>query len=152
MKLLRLPRSKVRLGVPLPWNVRDEETRLLLSRGHMIESEAQLEELLERGAFVDAEEAKATAHLFDGPNPDRPAVPRVQNLFSLWEQSADEMRKLMAKVPDTTELPTRVADFCARLIELVDRDVDIALYHCVRQESAHLVYYGYNHSIHAAIV
>jgi HD-GYP domain-containing protein (c-di-GMP phosphodiesterase class II) len=58
----------------------------------------------------------------------------------------------MAKVPNAPDLPTRVADFAARLIELVDRDVDIALYHCVRQESAHPVYYGYDHSTHTAVL
>jgi hypothetical protein len=150
MKLLRLPRSKVRLGVPLPWNVRDEETRLLLSRGHVVDSEAQLDALLARGAWVDIEEARATAHLLEGAEPKPVATPRVQNLFGLWGQSADEMRKLMAKVPHAPDLPTRVAEFAATLIERVDKDPDIALYHCFRQESAHIFFYGYSHSIHTA--
>jgi HD-GYP domain-containing protein (c-di-GMP phosphodiesterase class II) len=152
MKLVRLPRSKVQLGSPLPWNVRDEETRLLLSRGHVIQSESQLDALLERGAWVDIEEARATAHFHDGHEQKPTSVPRVQNLFGLWGQGAEEMRKLMAGVPQTPDLPTRVADFATWLIELVDKDPDIAIYHCVRQESAHVVYYGYNHSIHTAIL
>jgi HD-GYP domain-containing protein (c-di-GMP phosphodiesterase class II) len=156
MKLLQLPKSQVRIGVPLPWDVRDEQTRLLLSRGHVIQSEAQLDALLERGAFVDAEEARATAHLYQGSGPvpaqEPTATPRVQNLFGLWSQSTEEMRKLMVKVPHAPDLPTRVAEFAAWLIELVDKDTDIALYHCVRQESAHTFFYGYNHSIHTAII
>jgi HD-GYP domain-containing protein (c-di-GMP phosphodiesterase class II) len=154
MKLLRLPRSMVRLGAPLPWNVRDEQTRLLLSRGHIVQTEAQLEALLTRGAFVDVEEAKAAAHLYRqiGSAPEPAAVPRTQNLFGLWDKSADEMRKLMAKAPHEPDLPGRVAEFANWLIDLVDKDTDIALYHCVRQESAHSVYYGYNHSIHTAII
>jgi len=156
MKLLRLPRSQIRLGAPLPWNVRDEETRLLLTRGHVIESEEQLDALLARGAFVDVEEARATAHLYKAsvpiPSQATTAAPRVQNLFGLWSQSAEEMRKLMAKAPQAPDLPTHVAEFAAWLIELVDKDTDIALYHCVRQESAHAFFYGYNHSIHTAIL
>jgi HD-GYP domain-containing protein (c-di-GMP phosphodiesterase class II) len=154
MKLLRLPRSMVRLGSPLPWNVRDEQTRLLLSRGHVVQTEAQLEALLTRGAFVDVEEAKAMAHLYSpsGSAPEPAAVPRTQNLFGLWDKSADEMRKLMAKAPHEPDLPGRVAEFANWLIDLVDKDTDIALYHCVRQETAHAFFYGYNHSIHTAII
>lgn len=152
MKLLRLPRSRIRLGSPLPWNVRDEETRLLLSRGHVIDSEAQLDALLARGAWVDIEEARAAAHLHEGSEPKPTAAPRVQNLFGLWDQSAKELHKLMANAPQAPDLPERVAEFAAWLIELVDKDVDIALYHCVRQESAHPFFYAYNHSIHTAIL
>lgn len=155
MKLLRLPRSKVRLGEPLPWNVRDESTRLLLSRGHIVESEEQLDALLTRGAFVDIEEARAVAHLADLAEKERAnisALKRPENLFSLWDQSAEEMYKLMAKLPEAPPSLVQLTDFATRLIDLVDQDVDMALYHMVRQESAHLYYYGYNHAIHASVL
>lgn len=155
MKLLRLPRSKVRLGEPLPWNIRDESTRLLLSRGHIVESEELLDALLARGAFVDIEEARAVAHLADLAEKERTnisALKRPENLFSLWDQSAEEMHQLMAKLPEAPPSPGQITDFARRLIDLVDKDVDMALYHMVRQESAHLYYYGYNHAIHASVL
>ncbi len=155
MKLLRLPRSKVRLGEPLPWNIRDESTRLLLSRGHIVESEELLDALLARGAFVDIEEARAVAHLEDLAEKERAnlsALKRPENLFSLWDQSAKEMHQLMGRLPEAPPSPGQITDFANRLIALVDKDVDMALYHMVRQESAHLYYYGYNHAIHASVL
>ncbi len=155
MKLLRLPRSKVRLGEPLPWNIRDESTRLLLSRGHIVESEEQLDALLTRGAFVDFEEARAVAHLADLAEKERAklsALKRPENLFSLWDQSTEQMHQLMAKLPEMPPALPQITDFAHRLIDLVDQDVDMALYHMVRQESAHLYYYGYNHAIHASVI
>lgn len=152
MKLLRLPRSQVKLGQPLPWNVRDEQTRLLLSRGHIVTDEAQLDALLARGAFVDVEEAREALLISGAQQPDRNAILRSQNLFSLWEQSTQELLKLMHKVPETPGLPARIDEFSAWLIDLIDRDVDIALYHIVRQETQHLYYYGYNHAIHTAVL
>lgn len=152
MKLLRLPRSQVKLGQPLPWNVRDEQTRLLLSRGHIITDEQQLDALLTRGAFVDVEEARAALLISGSRQPDPGAILRSQNLFTLWEQSTDEMRKLMDKLPDAPDLAARIEEFAKWLMELIDRDVDIALYHVVRQESQHLYYYGYNHAIHTAVL
>lgn len=155
MKLLRLPRSKVRLGEPLPWNVRDEGTRLLLSRGHIVETEEQLDALLSRGAFVDIDEARAVAHQEELAEKERlslSALQRPENLFSLWDHSAGEMEKLMAKLPELPPSLDHITSFASRLIDLVDQDVDMALYHMVRQESAHLYYYGYNHAIHTAVL
>lgn len=155
MKLLRLPRSKVRLGEPLPWNVRDEGARLLLSRGHIVESEEQLDALLSRGAFVDVEEARAIAHLEELAEKERlslSALQRPENLFSLWDHSAAEMEKLMARLPESPPSLDQITGFAGRLIHLVEQDVDMALYHMVRQESAHLYYYGYNHAIHTAVL
>ena len=50
LRMLRLPRSKVQIGTPLPWSVRDEQGTLLLSKGHLVESEHLLDQLLLRGA------------------------------------------------------------------------------------------------------
>lgn len=150
MKLVRLPRFKVQLGKPLPWNVRDEQSNLLLLRGHVIDSEHQLELLLVRGAFVDVLEVRAV-ELPEVPLPER-SIPRVLNLFGLWDRSGDEMRKLMLKVPHTPGLVERVGVFVADLIARVDQDVDIALYHAIRQESEDPFFYGYNHAVHTAIL
>lgn len=155
MKLLRLPRSKIRLGEPLPWNVRDETTRLLLSRGHIVEDAHLLDALLERGVFVDLEEARAVAHqekLAEQERASLSALKRPQNMFSLWDQTADALHKLMDKLPQVPVQPSRVAEFAAWLIELVDKDADVALYHMVRQESHHPFYFGYNHAIHTAVL
>jgi hypothetical protein len=47
-------------GQPLPFNVRDGQGHLLLAAGYLIDSETTLSALLERGIFVDAQEAAAT--------------------------------------------------------------------------------------------
>ena len=148
MKLLRLPRAKVQLGVPLPWNVRDDKQQLLLSRGHVLRSENQLEALLERGAYVDLEEAKL-AERSHVPSPGVAAKGQA-NLFGLWDELPNELYKLLDKAPETPGFSARLQDFSTRLIQLIDKDVDIALYHAVRQETAHLFFYGYSHAIHTA--
>ena len=93
MKMLRLPRSKVQLGAPLPWNVRDDQGLLLLSRGHVVESEHQLDLLLERGAFVDAEDVKAVASQVTAQAAT--PVERHLNLFGLWDQAELDLHKLV---------------------------------------------------------
>lgn len=151
MKLLRLPVSKVQLGVPLPWNVRDSSERLLLSKGQVVDSQIQLDALLDRGAFVDLEEAKAAERLIVSQvgtvTPKRPT-----NLFAIWDDLPNQMRVLIGGLVDVTGAAERINGFVQSLIGLVDKDVDIALYHAVRQENADLFFYGYSHSIHTAVL
>jgi HD-GYP domain-containing protein (c-di-GMP phosphodiesterase class II) len=151
MKLLRLPMSKVKLGIPLPWNVRDASERLLLSKGQVVDSQIQLDALIERGAFVDAEEARAAESLIVSQVPT--STPKHSpNLFAIWDDLPNQMRVLVDGLKDITGAENRINSFVYSIIGLVDKDVDIALYHAVRQENADLFFYGYSHSIHTAVL
>jgi HD-GYP domain-containing protein (c-di-GMP phosphodiesterase class II) len=150
MKMLRLPRSKVQIGCPLPWSVRDEQGRLLLSRGHVVESEHQLEQLLQRGAFVDAEEVKAVAREAAPVKPK--AVGPPPNLFGLWDQTTDALKKLLTDVPEQFDFAARMDQFAHHILELLDFNADVGIYRSVRQDNAKNFYYGYSHSVHTAVL
>lgn len=150
MKMLRLPRSKVQLGAPLPWNVRDDQGQLLLSRGHFVESEHQLDLLLERGAFVDAEEVKALASQITADA--GPLVERHLNLFGLWDQAELDLHKLLVDAEHGAALTESMDRLARHVVDLVDSDADIAIYRCVRQEQAKTFYYGYAHALHCAML
>ena len=147
MKMLRLPHDKVELGEPLPWNVRDTEGRLLLSRGHIVSSEEQLQALLQRGAFVDIEEIRAAAGL-----PVTPAAARGPNLFGLWDHATGELEQLLRHPPRTSDFTDRIDQFAGQIVSLMDRDPDIGIYRTVRQEKVQPFYYGYTHAIHTALI
>lgn len=148
MKVLRLPRSKVQVGAPLPWNVRDEQGLLMLSRGYVIESEHQLELLLQRGAFVDVEEIRAMAR------DEEPAQPKAMvappNIFGLWDQTTDQLQKLLTNVAQQPDFVSRIDQFARHILALVDLNTDIGIYRIVRQDNAKNFYYGYTHSVHTA--
>ena len=148
MKMLRLPRSKVQLGARLPWNVRDDAGQLLLSRGHIVESEHQLDQLLERGAFVDAEEVKALVSQVTA-RASQPAAHHL-NLFGLWDKATQDFQKVLAATTPHADLPTWIDQFACHITELVNSNADIGIYRCVRQEQSPTFYYGYAHSIHVA--
>lgn len=149
LKVLRLPRTKVELGLPLLWNVRDEAGHLLLSKGHVIQSESQLDQLLERGAFVDIEEVRATAK---EPDPAQSGV-RVlpPNLFGLWNKTNAELQDLLTQV-DAPDFGGRTEQFAQKIMGLLDINPDIALYLCVRQDNAQHYWYGYAHCVHTAVL
>ena len=148
MKMLRLPHDKVVLGAPLPWNVRDTEGRLLLSMGHIVSSEDQLEALLQRGAFVDVAEVRAAAGLVaHGVAPPKPAT----NLFGKWDNTTSQLESLIKNISKVTDFPDRMEQFARQIVQLTDHDPDVGIYRTVRQEKVHLFHYGYVHCVHTAL-
>ena len=78
MQLLKLVESEIQMDVALPWNVRNHDCTLLLARGHIVSSEAQMQALLERGIYVDLEEKRAVEALYvpkSGP---------VKSIYTRW--------------------------------------------------------------------
>lgn len=146
MQLLKLVQSRVKIGAPLPWNVRDAGGMLLLATGYVIPDQQQLEAVLERGAFVDAEEVRVYLASL------QPKVTPVPNLFGAWKQLQDQLETLLMHAPAHLDLPARTLALGTRLIELMDRDTDIAIYIAVRQDEARLSIYGVTHALHCALV
>jgi len=152
MKVLRLPRAKVAVGRPLPWNVRDESGLLLLSKGHIVENEQQLDTLLERGAFVDVEEIRASAAQASGNEvAQTPAYVLPPNLFGLWDKTSAQLQALLTRSAEP-DFVAQVAQYAQDLIALMDVNPDIALYRCVRQDNVQHYWYGYAHSVHTAVL
>jgi len=146
MQLLKLVQNRVRLGEPLPWGVRNVEGKLLLAQGQVIATEAQLSALLERGAFVDAEEVRA-AHAAEA----RRSAERAPDLFTLWERALWQVQRVLKSV-DEAGFASRVDEAARHIAALTERDADIAIYLCVRQDPKRLALYGLFHEIHCAVV
>jgi HD-GYP domain-containing protein (c-di-GMP phosphodiesterase class II) len=130
--------------------VLDTLERLLLNEGQVIQDEAQFEALTERGAWaeratVDAErKARAAAA-------SQPVVVKL-SLFDRWERLLWQFDKL-ARGLVRRELPgAGLAPFQEALRALLDRDPDIALFLCARQEDHRFALYPLRHSIHCAVV
>jgi len=148
LQVLRLPRSKVHIGAPLLWNVRDERGNLLLAKGYVVANERQLDELLERGAFVDIEEIKAAAQTQAPTDDKKGGVP--ESLFDRWEKQPEALRRLCLDAPTNADFVQQLDAFADRLLVLLDANADVAIYRTVRQENQALFYYGYTHAIHTA--
>jgi hypothetical protein len=148
--MLRLPHEKVVLGTPLPWNVRDEQGLLLLSRGFVVASEQQLRQILARGAFVDIDEVKAAAQV-NAP-PQAPTLVAAPNLFGLWNQTTEVLRVLFTRPLENPDFCVQLDAFAVRILELLDRNINVGIYRAVRQDNAHDFYYGYTHSVHTAVM
>jgi len=146
LRLLRLVQNQVQVSQPLPFGVRDEHGKLLLARGQVIQDQDQLDALLERGAYVDAEELRKAK----GGATEEVAT-RPLTLFDCWEQMIWRLDRLLRSIAEPG-FPERTDELARAFMALAQRDPDIALYLAVRQDPRRLSLYGLTHSLHTALV
>lgn len=144
--LLRQVSDQLRVGQPLPFGIRDEQGQLLLAKGRVITTEAQLQILLDRGLYVDHDDSPAgdEAKGADGAK-------RRTTLFDLWKQTTARLDLLLNSLPQDG-FPARCDAFAGQLMALIERDPDIAIYLSVRQDPNRLSLYGLSHALHCAMV
>lgn len=143
MQLLRLVSSHVKVGAPLPFNVRDEHGNLLLAAGQVIDSERQLQALLSRGIHADVEEIKALAA-------GRKVKPLPPTLFARWQRCFWNLDALARPDMPLQDLKAACEELGDTLIALVRQEPDVAIYQMLRQEPHHLRMYGLTHAVFAA--
>ncbi|MEO8806222.1 MAG: HD domain-containing phosphohydrolase [Burkholderiaceae bacterium] len=151
----RVPLSQVRdllqIGHALPFRVLDSQERLLLSDGHVLFDEAQFDALLERGAWaerslVEAERsARAQAAKAAAPVPE-------PSLFDRWERLLWQFDKLVRAILRREERGSAIVPFYSTLLTLINRDPDVAIFLCVRQEDRRFALYPLRHPIHCAVL
>lgn len=147
MKLLKLVASRVRIGAALPWNVRNESGMLLLARGFVVEDEDQMRILLERGAYVDAEEARAVLLASE----KNPAPRRALGLFDEWEAITRRLESPLKNIHRDPEFLQQIDTLARDIVALIERDADVGIYTIVRQENVQFFNYGFTHSVHTAV-
>ena len=144
MQLIQLEaiKHRLRVGAPLPFNVRQADRTLLLARGQVVDSATQMEALFERGMLVDMAELET-------PRDRIMKLPRAL-LPALWDRSIDQVGQALTALPnDGFE---GVLDGVAEpLVALVERDPDLAIFQVLRQHGSHHAQYGVNHAVHCAI-
>lgn len=135
-------KHRVIVGAPLPFNVRDADRTLLLARGHVVGSADQLEALFNRGALVDIAELLTPA--------DMVRLAPAKALPGLWRDKLSEVGGLLRNC-QAEGFSAALEQATPTMMQLVERDKDLAIFQVLRQEGNALVQYGIDHSTHTAI-
>jgi len=147
MKLVPLQSvsSKLRVGAPLPFGVRDENGKLLLARGLLVATDAMLNALLERGVFVDVEDLRdplARGEVVATPD---------ENFFDRWDALQARLGSLLRSPHERFFLP-RLRECVSLLINLSERNADQLIFVVMRHDHSRYAVYGTAHSLHVAAV
>ena len=143
MQLLKLVASHIKVGAPLPFNVRDEFGHLLLAAGQIISSVRQQEALLSRGIHADVEEIKALAA-------GKTVAPQAPTLMARWTRAFWALDDLARDPPPGDAFGAACLELGTALHAMVGQDPDVALYQMVRQEQHPLRMYGLTHAVFVA--
>ena len=134
-------RQGIRIGSPLPFNIRDASNQLLLARDQVVGDERQLEALVDEGACVDADELAGTrAEICAAP---------VDQLPALWRRLGDTLAGILERMPDPAA-PAALEDAARYLGALTEREPDLALFLLVRPDLSDGTRYAVVRSLHAA--
>lgn len=130
MEWVRLKIDQIRVRAPLPFDVFDEEGRMLLCQGFVIETEQQLERLIERGLYSDAAVARESrSQRRETPLPD--VAPRRQtrrvSVFALVGEAARRLEALLDAPQGATAFPAGVLEAARGLQAACAVDSDAAL-------------------------
>ena len=119
-KALKLHKGHFRVGRPLPWDVYDSSDHLLLSRGYVIDKEAQLEALLERGMYVDAADLEASI--------EKPKASHEEfDPFWIWDDLTAKLAFHLTHADSPEHFPQRTEEMAGMVQALIQRNADAAI-------------------------
>lgn len=146
-------RDLIVIGQPLPFAVLDAPGRLLLSQDQTVGSQRQFEQLIERGAWVERPMVeKVRRERARTPTIKVAAAPHCDTLVDRWDQLRAELAAENRALGRGAGRADAIQMLVPRLIELVQRDTDVALYLCMRQDLKRTSAYGTTHPVHCAVV
>lgn len=135
-------KHRLRVGAPLPFNVRSADKTLLLARGQQVDTDSQLQALFERGALVDLSELiSPREEVLRAP---REALPR------LWGRCMDQVAQALQNAPHPG-LREALDEVSTPVLALIERDPDLAIFQVLRQGANEDVAYGVRRSMQSAI-
>lgn len=143
----RINVSDIVIGEPLPWDVYDESKRLLLSRGHIIATERQFEELAKRALFIDGSAAAALAGRKCEDHSAKPTLPSVLRLINSANKRLERLLYNLTNEPDARE---KILDITKCIAQAVDINPDISLGCVLLNQQAHN--YTIRHCLDTAVL
>ncbi len=142
--------SRLRVGSPLPFNVRDAQGELLLARGQAVADEATRQSLLAHGVGIDAEELREVqARLDVNKNAAAVPAPATDTFFEHWQNLQARLRSLL-RDPMEFAFLQRVRECAAMVINLTEVNPDRLIFAVMRHDHSRYANYGSAHALHVA--
>ena len=140
-ELHRLQADQLKLNDALPWDVLDSGGTLLLRKGYVVRTDEQLEELLERGMYVDA--ATFRAHQASQPRA------AVYDPMYLMEAVQARLAWLLEAKPRDGSLVTELQALAKQIMSFAEKSPDLAIAAMQLLEHRN---YPIAHSFHVAVL
>ncbi|MBY0572990.1 MAG: HD domain-containing protein [Undibacterium sp.] len=114
--------SNIVLGQPLQWDVYGADGNLLLRRGFVINTEHQVEVLIERGLFADFDSSDASRE-----KKPTPKVVENPSVFRLITQIRTDLRTLSYNIEGETNSRDKFLSLAKQVVVATSLDTNVAL-------------------------
>jgi hypothetical protein len=142
MEKHRIMMADLIIGEPLPWDVFDSTGKLLLVKGHVLRNERQVETLIDRGLFIDAQANKKRHSSEQAVEP--PSALRMINLINR------RLEALLVNLPNESKVEDKLLEAAKALVQTASSEPDVALACILLNQECGI--YPIRHSIDTAIV
>jgi HD-GYP domain-containing protein (c-di-GMP phosphodiesterase class II) len=139
----RLSSNQLRINEALPWDVYDVAGQLLLRKGYVIQKDEQIERLLDRGMFVDAEVFKAYVAAESAP------ARQAYDPLSVWQGVQVGVGALMSNLPKDGSFASTLQGYAKLVMDLCERSPDLAIAAILLKEYKR---YPIAHGLHVAVL
>lgn len=143
MKLFQLCADQVQPRHPLPWNVYNDSSQLLLHRGYVLQDTAQVEALVSRGVYVDQQE-------FDTHASNVARDHRRRDAVSLWHDLNQRVGRLMNQAMDGPAFLQDINEACGDLQHGMTQQLDASLFELLHADDPQS--YAVTHALQTAVV
>jgi HD-GYP domain-containing protein (c-di-GMP phosphodiesterase class II) len=143
----RLTVSDIVIGEPLAWDVYGDDKKLLLRRGQVVQSNHQVETLLQRGLYVEASQVDKAAQARQEAQMQRKEKPSALRFINLANKRLERLLYNLTNEPDAQ---AKILEVVKALTYAADISSDIAVA-CIllNQASAN---YAVRHSVDTALL
>lgn len=140
--LTRIRADDIVVGEEILWDVFDSQDKLLLRKGTRIESQHQLDALMERGMFLHGNGRGGWE------NEGKPEVEALSP-FDLIDAAQLRLERLFGRIGSEPDFPLRVLEIAGAIQQAVARDVEASLGRLLIDGHPR---YAIRHSMHAALI
>jgi len=107
----RIKMTDIVLGQPLPWNVFDADNKLLLRKGFVVETEGQIDKLIEQGLFVEGQSKRESE---EPPPKEHPSALRHIN------RAGRNLERLFLGFANEADVPAQIHETGREIAQAID--------------------------------
>lgn len=142
----RISMSDIVIGEPLPWDVYGEGNKLLLRRGQIVQNADQVEALIQRGLYIDSNNADRLGHA----KLDAQVKPEAPSALRLINMALQRLERLLYNLSNETDAQGKTLEIVKVLIRATDISRDVALASLLLNQAA--ARYAVRHCVDTAIL
>jgi len=114
----RIKMSDIVIGQPLPWNVCDADNKLLLRKGQIVTSEGQIDKLIERGLFVEAQSKKEA---------DEPPPKELPSALRHVNRAGRQLERLFLNLSNEADAPAQFSEIAREMVQAIALNADVCV-------------------------